>query len=52
MSDSVLPKGLEMRDYLVIYKSLERIKQRILSGRPSGVVIDQALAEALECGAS
>lgn len=47
-----VPEGLEMRDYLVIFKVLERIKEEVLKGIPSGVVLDQAMKEAYEQGTS
>jgi hypothetical protein len=52
MDNRIIPNGLEMRDYLVIFKVLERIKEEVLKGTPSGVVLDQAIKEAYEQGTS
>lgn len=45
--DSLVPSGLSLEEYFLIYRTLVRIKARVLSGTPSGRVIDRALDEAM-----
>lgn len=45
--DALIPSGLSLEQYFLIYRTLVRIKSRVLRGIPSGKVIDQALNEAM-----
>ncbi|WP_144243701.1 hypothetical protein [Corynebacterium ulcerans] len=44
------PDGASMVEYMVTNATLHNIRQEILSGRPSGLVIDQAIDEVIEKG--
>lgn len=43
-----LPEGLPRMECFTAYKVLERIREQVLTGRPSGRVIDTAMAELLD----
>lgn len=42
------PEGLDLLEYFTAYRVLMRIREQVLSGRPSGRVIDEAMAELLD----
>ncbi|CAB0542961.1 hypothetical protein [Corynebacterium diphtheriae] len=46
----LVPNGASMSECFVVKVTLQKVRNEILSGRPSGLVIDQAIAEAIEKG--
>lgn len=48
MSQLLIPAGLRFMEYAMIHWVLQGIKARILSGEPSGLVIDQGIREVME----
>jgi len=47
---TLIPGNLTTRECLIVHEVLQRIKQRVLEGHPSGQVIDQALTQTVEQG--
>lgn len=47
---ALVPENASMVEYMVTNATLRNIRQEILSGRPSGLVIDQAIDEVIEKG--
>lgn len=52
MKESIVPEGISMMECLVVHEVLQRVRARVLAGAPSGKVIDQAIAEAVDVGVS
>lgn len=46
----LVPEDATLMECLVAHEVLRRVKQRVLTGRPSGQVIDQAINETIEQG--
>lgn len=42
------PEGLPLLEYFTAYRVLTRIREQVLTGRPSGRVIDEAMDELLD----
>lgn len=42
------PEGLPLLEYFTAYRVLTRIREQVLTGRPSGRVIDEAMGELLD----
>lgn len=47
MSDELIPEGLSLMELAAVNWVLSAVKTKILTGIPSGQVIDQALEECL-----
>jgi len=52
MEDRLVPLEMTRVECAAVNWVLSRVKEKILTGTPSGVVIDQALDEALEAATS
>lgn len=48
--DQLVPEVATRMECLVVHETLQRVKAEILSGRPSGQVIDQAIEQSIEVG--
>lgn len=48
--DQLVPEDATRMECLVVHEALQRVKAKILSGRPSGQVIDQAIEQAVMIG--
>ena len=48
----LVPDDASPMEALVVHKTLQRIRERVLGGEPSGVLIDQALEETVTVGSS
>lgn len=49
--DQLVPSDATLMECLVVHETLQRIKHKVLSGIPSGQVIDQAIDQAVTVGA-
>ncbi|CAB0574543.1 hypothetical protein CIP107580_01827 [Corynebacterium diphtheriae] len=47
---ALVPENASIVEYMVTNATLHNIRQEILNGRPSGLVIDQAINEVIEKG--
>lgn len=48
--NALIPDSLTTMECLIVHEVLQRMKQRILAGHPSGQVIDQAVKETVRIG--
>lgn len=46
----LMPPDMTRMEAFIVHNVLCRVKERILSGRPSGQIIDEAIKQALDVG--
>lgn len=50
MNETLIPSDLTLNETLIVQEVLLRVKEKILSGCPSGKAIDEALKQTREVG--